>query len=142
MTATTNTPVPENDQRRRSTARGVAEVLAAAIVAAVVLALLLASLLDASSEFQPLQVGPVAVATAVGVLVGLGTLLLLRRLGRGRLFVPLVVVGTLLSLGGPLSLLGATPADQPGVSDSAALALMPLHLLVGAVVAFLLPRRV
>ena len=142
MTAATNAPVPESDRRRRSTVRGTAEVLAVAVVATVVLALLLGALVDASSEFLPLQAGPAAVATAVGVLAGLGILLLLRRLGRGRLFVPLVVVGTLLSLAGPVGLLGATAAEQPGVTDSAALALIPLHLLVGAVVAFLLPRRV
>ena len=144
MSTATNTPASESERRRPSTARGAAEVLAVAVVANLLLALLLAALVDADSEFLPLQAGPVAVATAVGVLVGLGLLLLLRRLGRGRgrLFVPLIVVGTLLSLGGPLGLLGATPAEQPGVSDAAALALIPLHLLVGAVVAFVLPRRV
>ena len=140
MSTATNTPASESERRRPSTARGAAEVLAVAVVANLLLALLLAALVDADSEFLPLQAGPVAVATAVGVLVGLGLLLLLRRLGR--LFVPLIVVGTLLSLGGPLGLLGATPAEQPGVSDAAALALIPLHLLVGAVVAFVLPRRV
>jgi hypothetical protein len=40
------------------------------------------------------------------------------------------VVGALLSLGGPLSLLGASPADQPGVTDAAALSLVPLHLVL------------
>lgn len=142
MASTTSTRTHDNDQHRRSSLRCAAEVLAVTVVVTVVLALLLAALVDASSEFLPLQAGPVAVATAVGVLAGLGVLLLLRRLGRGRLFVPLVVVGTLLSLAGPVGLLGATPAEQPGVTDSAALALIPLHLLVGAVVAFLLPRRV
>ena len=78
----------------------------------------------------------------MGVLFGLGALLLLHRIDRGRLFAPLVAVGTLLSLAGPLGLLSATPAEQPGVSNAAALALIPLHLLVGALVAFLLPRRV
>lgn len=140
MSAATNTPA--RDRHRRSTLRGATEVLVVTVVAAVVLALLLAALVDASSEFQPLQVGPVAVATAVGVLVGLGVLLLMRRLGREHLFALLVVAGTLLSLSGPLGLLSATPAEQPGVSDPAALSLIPLHLLVGAAVAFLLPRRV
>ena len=139
MTAATSTH--ESTGHPRSVLRGAAEVLAVAVVATVALALLLALLVDASDEFLPLQAGPVAVAAAVGVLVGLGLLLLLRRLGRGRLFTPLVVVGTLLSLGGPLSLLSATDAQQPGVSDAAALALIPLHLLVGALVAVLLPRR-
>ena len=135
-------PAAQHDRTRPSTARGTAEVLAVTVVATVLLALLLAALVDASSEFLPLQAGPVAFSTAVGVLIGLGMLLLLRRLGRGGLFTPLVVVGTLLSLGGPFGLLGATPAEQPGVTDAAALALVPLHLLVGALVAVLLPRRV
>jgi hypothetical protein len=75
------------------------------------------------------------------VLLGVAAFAVLRRLGRQRLFVPLVALGALLSLGGPLSLLGATPAEQPGVTDAAALALLPLHLLVTVVVAVVLPAR-
>ena len=129
------------DVRRSSALRGTAEVLLGTAVAAVLTALLLKALVDGSDEFLPFQPGPVVVSTAFGVLAGLGVLLLLRRLGRERLFAPLVVVGTLLSLGGPISLLSATSAEQPGVTDAAALALVPLHLLVGAAVAFVLPRR-
>ena len=138
MSTTTPTPTVH----RTTVLRGTAEVLLGTVVAAVLTALLLKALVDASDDFLPFQPGPVAVAAAFGVLVGLGLLLVLRRLGRSRLFVPLIVVGTLLSLGGPLGLLGATPAEQPGVTDEAALALIPLHLLVGAAVAFVLPRRV
>ena len=127
---------------RSTVLRGTAEVLIAAAAAAVLTAMALKALVDASDEFLPFQAGPAAFAAAFGVLVGLGLLLLLRRLGREALFSPLVVVGTLLSLGGPIGLLGATRAEQPGVTDDAALALIPLHLLVGAAVAFVLPRRV
>jgi hypothetical protein len=101
----------------------------------------LAAAVDADPDFLPLQPGPVAVASAVGVLLGVAAFAVLRRLGRQRLFLPLVGVGALLSLGGPLGLLGATEAAQPGVSDAAALVLIPLHLLVAAVVAVVLPGR-
>jgi hypothetical protein len=47
----------------------------------------------------------------------------------------LIAAGTLLSLGAPFGLLGASPQDQPGVTDAAALALLPLHFLVGAAIA-------
>ena len=130
------------DVRPSRVLRGTAEVLLGTAVAAVLTALLLKALVDGSDEFLPFQPGPVVFATAFGVLAGLGVLLLLHRLGRERLFAPMVVVGTLLSLGGPISLLSATQAEQPGVTDAAALALVPLHLLVGAAVAYVLPRRV
>lgn len=127
--------------RRSSVLRGTVETLLSTAAATVLTALILKGLVGAPDEFLPFQPGPVAVSTAFGVLAGLGLLLLLRRLGRERLFASLVAVGTLLSLGGPLSLLSATQAEQPGVTDAAALALVPLHLLVGAAVAFVLPRR-
>jgi drug/metabolite transporter (DMT)-like permease len=81
-----------------------------------------------------MQPGPVAVATLVGVVAGAVLYLVLRRFVRRPepVFIGLVVLGALLSLGGPLSLLGASPADQPGVTDSAALALPPLHLVPAA----------
>jgi hypothetical protein len=106
-----------------------------------VLSQALAAAVDADPDFLALQPGPVAVASAVGVLLGLAAHLVLRRLGRERLFLPLLAVGALLSLAGPLGLLGASQADQPGVSDAAALALIPLHLLVAVVVAVVMPRR-
>jgi hypothetical protein len=57
----------------------------------------------------------------------------------------LIAAGTLVSLGAPLGLLSASQQDQPGVTDAAALALLPLHLLVAAAVmiglAARLPRR-
>jgi hypothetical protein len=115
--------------------------LLAAVLATVALSQVLAAAVDADPDFLPLQPGPVAVASAVGVLLGVAAYALLRRLGRERLFLPLVAIGALLSLGGPLGLLGATQEAQPGVSDAAALALIPLHLLVAVVVAVVLPGR-
>lgn len=111
VTATTAT-APSAVRRSLPARAGVA--LAAAVTGNLVLSQALAAAVDADPDFVGLQVGAVAVASAVGVL---------------------------LSLGGPLSLLSATPAEQPGVSDAAALALVPLHLLVAVVVAVvLLPR--
>jgi hypothetical protein len=121
--------------------RRVGLAVAAAVAGNLVLSQLLAAAVDADPDFVGLQPAPVAVASAVGVLLGAGLLVVLRRLGRPGLFLPLVAVGALLSLGGPLNLLGATQAEQPGVSDAAALALLPLHLLVAAVVAIVLPHR-
>jgi hypothetical protein len=126
--------------RRPLAARiGVAAVVA--VVANLVLSRGLAAAVDADSAFAGLQPGPVAVASLVGVLLGAAAYAVLRRIGRQRLFVPLVAAGALLSLGGPLSLLGATPTAQPGVTDAAALALIPLHLLVAVVAAAVLPVR-
>lgn len=115
--------------------------LISAVAGNLVLSQALAAAVDADPDFVGLQAGSVAAASAVGVLLGVAAFAVLRRLGRQRLFVPLVALGALLSLGGPLSLLGATPAEQPGVTDAAALALLPLHLLVTVVVAVVLPAR-
>ncbi len=100
----------------------------------VALALGLREATGTSSDFAPLQPLPVALTTAAGVAaVGLLLRALRGRVGRPeRLLAVLVTVGALLSLGGPLSLLGASPADQPGVTDDAALALIPLHLVAAA----------
>lgn len=120
---------------------GVALAVAVAVLANMALSQVLAAAVDADPKFVGLQAGPVAVASAVGVLLGVIAYVVLRRLGQERLFLPLVGVGALLSLGGPLGLLGATEAEQPGVSDAAALALIPLHLLVAVVVVLVLPWR-
>jgi hypothetical protein len=125
----------------RSLARRSGIALISAVTGNLVLSQALAAAVDADPDFVGLQAGSVAAASAVGVLLGVAAFAVLRRLGRQRLFVPLVALGALLSLGGPLSLLGATPAEQPGVTDAAALALLPLHLLVTVVVAVVLPAR-
>jgi hypothetical protein len=141
----TTTPVPTSPSRSGLQSltlparAGVALVVS--VVAGVALSQVLRAVVDADPDFLALQPGPVAVASAVGVLLGVAAYALLRRLGRERLFLPLVAIGALLSLGGPLGLLGATQEAQPGVSDAAALALIPLHLLVAVVVAVVLPGR-
>lgn len=139
MTTLTTTPTTGAPSLSLPKRVGLAALLAAG--GNLVLALVLAAAVDADPDFVGLQAGPVAAASVVGVLMGLAAYLVLRRLGRERLFVPLVALGTLLSLGGPLDLLGATQAEQPGVSDGAALSLLPLHVLVGLVVALVLPLR-
>ena len=141
----TTTPAPTSQSRSGlqslSLPARAGVALVVSVVANVALSQALRAVVDADPDFIALQPGPVAVASAVGVLLGVAAYAVLRRLGRKRLFLPLVAVGALLSLGGPLGLLGATQAAQPGVSDAAALALIPLHLLVAAVVAAVLPRR-
>jgi hypothetical protein len=126
---------------RRSLAVRIGAAAVVAVVGNLVLSQALAAAVDADPDFVALQPGPVAVTSLVGVLLGAAAYAVLRRIGRQRLFVPLVAAGALLSLGGPLSLLGATPAAQPGVTDAAALALIPLHLLVAVVAAAVLPVR-
>jgi NhaP-type Na+/H+ or K+/H+ antiporter len=77
-------------------------ITAAAVVLNVALALLLRAVTGTSGDFTPLQPGPVAVVTLIGVLAGLLVHMLLRRLTTrpDRLFAALVVIGALLSLGG------------------------------------------
>ena len=128
-------------RRARPLSMRVGTALALAVVGNLVLSQALAAAVDADPDFVGLQPGSVAAASAVGVLLGTALFVVLRRIGRPRPFVPLVAAGALLSLGGPLSLLGATQADQPGVTDGAAFALIPLHLLVAVVVAVVLPPR-
>ena len=125
----------------RPLAARVAVAVAAAVSANLVLSQALAAAVEADPDFIGLQAVPVAAASVVGVLLGLLAYVVLRRIGRERAFIPLVVVGALLSLGGPLSLLSATPAEQPGVTDGAALSLIPLHLVIGLVLVLALPRR-
>jgi uncharacterized protein DUF6069 len=52
-----------------------------------------------------------------------------------RCFTIVAVVVATVSPGAPLSLLGASPAQWPGVSTLAALALMPLHMVAATVLA-------
>ena len=141
-TTTTHAAADAAAPAGRSLPARTAMALVAAVVGNLVLSQALAAAVDADPDFIALQPASVALASAVGVVLGAAALVVLRRLGRPRLLVPLVAVGALLSLGGPLSLLGATPAEQPGASDAAALALIPLHLLVAVVVALLLPSRI
>jgi hypothetical protein len=138
MTTATRT---ESAAPREATANGpvtrrLAVTALAAMAVNVVLAQALRAVTGTSSDFLPMQPGPVAIATLVGVAAGGVLYLVLRRFLRRPVpvFVGLVVLGALLSLGGPLSMLGASPADQPGVTDRAALSLVPLHLVPAAAV--------
>lgn len=138
---TTTAPAPTTSTTGRPLLTRAAAAAAAAVAGNLLLSQVLAALVDADPDFIGLQAGPVVASSLVGVVMGLVAYAVLRRLRRERAFVPLVLTGAVLSLGGPLSLLGATPAEQPGVTDAAALSLIPLHLLVGAVVALLIPAR-
>jgi hypothetical protein len=146
----TTTAVAANVQARTGRTALLPYAAATTVVAVLVntaLATALAAVVDASEDFTPLTAPAVAAATVVGVLLGASVCLAARRLApRPRaLALGLLALGTLLSLGGPLSLLAATPQEQPGVSVASALALLPLHLLVGLAVALgvasRLPRR-
>jgi hypothetical protein len=57
-----------------------------------------------------------------------------------RRFTIVAIVVLIVSLAGPLSLLGATQAQQPGVSTPAGFALVPLHV-VAAIVMLVTIRR-
>jgi hypothetical protein len=124
----------------RPLGRRLALALAAAVGGNLVLSQVLAAAVDADPDFLALQAGPVAVASAVGVLLGAALYAVLRRLRRPRLLVRWSRRAP-CSARRPLGLLGATQAEQPGVSDAAALALIPLHLLVAVVRAVVLPVR-
>jgi len=134
-TAATTSPTPVTG--RSALLRRVAAIALVAVAGNVLLSVVLSTVVDASDDFVPLTAPAVAAATLVGVLLGTAVCVGARRFAprpRGTALV-LIVAGTLLSLGGPLGLLGASQQDQPGVTDAAALALLPLHLLVGATVA-------
>jgi undecaprenyl pyrophosphate phosphatase UppP len=144
VSTTFTTPQQSTSESTSTLLRRTAIVAVATAIVNAILAVALAAAVDASADFMPLNPVPVAVASIVGVVLGAILLLVLRRFVRRPRPVAtgLVVAGTLLSLGGPLGLLGATTAQQPGVSDGAALALIPLHLVVGlAVVVGLIARR-
>jgi hypothetical protein len=123
--------------------RRAAATAVVAVVANVLLSFALSAAVDAAEDFVPLTAPAIAVATVVGVLLGTAVCVAARRFApRPRATaLSLVAAGTLLSLGGPLSLLVASEQDQPGVTDAAALALLPLHVLVGAAVAIGLAAR-
>jgi hypothetical protein len=110
----------------------------------VALAFALSQLLDVSPDFEPLQSGSVLVTTLVSVVVAALAVLVLRTVAPvmgQRVYVGLVVVWTLFTAAAPLLLLGASPAEQPGVSDAAALATIPQAFVIGTAVTVGLLRR-
>ncbi len=123
-------------------ARGAVATAVAATVN-VVVALVARAALDVDPDVRALQPGPVLSITVVAMLAGTAVYVLLRSRVRrpGRVFAVVAYAVAVVSLLGPLSLLGADPADFPGVGDAAALALIPLHLIPALVLVPALTRR-
>ncbi|WP_225840213.1 DUF6069 family protein [Streptomyces sp. NK08204] len=118
----------------------------AALVAAVlnlVLAIAAAAVFDIDSRFIGLQPVPVIAATLITMMAGTGVFLLIRRFAARpeRIFTIVALAFAVISVASPLSLLGASQASQPGVSDTAALCLIPLHLIPAPVLLAALTRR-
>ncbi len=117
---------------------------AAAVVAVAVnvaLAIGIVSVLHGADGYDPLAVPAVIVTTLVAIAGSAVLLALLRRWTARpiRLFRVLVVVGTLISLGGPLSLL-QEPKQYPQATPSVVAWTALLHLTTAAVVLVVLPR--
>lgn len=120
--------------------------LIAALVASVVnvfLSLILRNVLDIDDAFEPLRVGPVITMTMISVLLGTGVYLLLRRFVKrpNRVFT-IVALGTAaVSCFGPITMLNSTTEEYPGLTDAAALSLIPLHILPALIVVAALTRN-
>ncbi|MGW0882330.1 DUF6069 family protein [Streptomyces sp. NPDC002671] len=123
-------------------ARGAVAALIAAVLN-VVVALAAKAVFDLDSRFIGLKPVPVIAATLITMLAGTGVFLLIRRFAARpeRIFTIVAVGFAVLSVASPLSLLGASPSSQPGVSDTAALCLIPLHLIPAPVLLAALTRR-
>ncbi|MFI7081501.1 DUF6069 family protein [Micromonospora sp. NPDC049903] len=109
----------------------------------VVLALVLRAALDISDEFSQLQPVAVVLNTVVATLLGTALYQLISRRARRPLRTFAIVVGVVLviSMVPPLLLLGMESSPHyPGLSNAAALALLPLHLPPAAVLLYLLSR--
>lgn len=128
--------------RPRSSAATAGLLVVGATVANVALALALRGVFDISDDFEPLQPGAIAGATAVSLLVGWGALALLRRrwpARADRTYAVAVVVATVVSMLGPISLAGEDATSVAGWSAAGVWALVPLHL-VPAIAGLALPR--
>jgi hypothetical protein len=93
--------------------------------------------------FRPMSPAGVAVLTfALTCIGGVVFAVIARRWPTDavRRFTIVAIVVLIVSLAAPLSLLGATPAQSPGVSTTAVLALIPLHV-VAAIVLVVTIRR-
>ena len=124
---------------------GRATLIAATIsaLANVVLATALRVGLGIDPVFAPLSPAAVAVFTVVNTCVGGVVFAFIARRWPAdavRRFTIVAIVALIVSLAAPLSLLGASQAQQPGVSTIAALALVPLHV-VAAIVLVVTIRR-
>lgn len=115
----------------------------ASMIINVVLSLALRAALDVSDEFSQLKPPAVVLNTVVAILLGTAVYQLISRRARRplRTFTILVGVVLVLSMVPPLVLLGMESSPYyPGLSDAAALALMPLHIPPAAVLLYLLSR--
>ncbi|MET8508387.1 DUF6069 family protein [Streptomyces sp. NPDC004787] len=129
MNAVDTAVAPAVPARTVWTRGAVAAVVAAALNTAV--AVVARTALDLDPRFIGLKPAMVITATLFTMLAGTGVFLLIRRFTARaeRIFTILAIAFAVLSVASPISLLGASPADQPGVSDAAALCLIPLHLI-------------
>jgi hypothetical protein len=124
---------------------GRATLIAAAIsgLANVALGAALRAGLGIDSRFAPLTPAAIAIFTVACTLVGGAVFAVIARLWPSdavRRFAIVAVVVVVVSLGAPLSLLSATPAQWPGVSPIAVFALMPLHLVAATVLVMTVKR--
>jgi hypothetical protein len=122
-----------------------ATIIAATVsaLANVALATALRIGLDIDPVFRPLSPAGVAVVTfAFTCIGGIVFAVIARRWPTDavRRFTIVAIVVLAVSLAAPLSLLGATQAQSPGVSTTAVLALIPLHI-VAAIVLVVTIRR-
>lgn len=119
----------------------VAGLVVATIVVNVVAALGLVAAFDLSDDFEALQPGAIGGSTAIGMLVGVGLLALLRKVWPAtadRRYTIAVVVGGLLSMAGPASL-ASNDGTVAGWSAGAVWALVPLHI-IPTLAALVIPR--
>jgi hypothetical protein len=149
--ATPDHLVPTDGPREPATASpslgriGRATLIAATIsvLADVALATALRMLLGIDAVFRPLNPAAVAVLTFAFTCIGGVVFAVIAHrwpTDAVRRFTIIAIVVLIVSLAAPLSLLGATQAQQPGVSTTAVLALIPLHV-VAAIVLVVTIRR-
>jgi Family of unknown function (DUF6069) len=124
---------------------GRATLIAATIsaLANVALATALRIALGIDPVFGPLSPAAVAVVTVAFTCIGGVVFAVIARrwpTDAVRRFTIVAIVVLIVSLAAPLSLLGATQAERPGVSTTAVLALIPLHV-VAAIVFVVTIRR-
>jgi hypothetical protein len=112
-------------------------------LANVVLATALRTGLGIDPLFRPLSPAAVAVFTVVNTCIGgLVFAVIAHRWPADavRRFTIVAIVVLFVSFAAPLSLVGATQAEQPGVSTTAALALVPLHAVAATVLVVTIRR--
>lgn len=134
------------DTNRPSLGRVGRVSLTAAMISAIVNVALGSGLrigLAIDPAFRPLAPAGIVVVTVVFTLIGGAVFAVMARRGRAdavRRFTILAVVVAILSLAAPLSLLGPAQAQSVGVSTTAVLALMPLHLVAATVLVVAIRR--